>query len=316
MKKLKFLKIYFIFCILFLIFFFYKYKSLKIIKLVNKKNSDIKVCICTSGKKENRYIREFVEYYKKYGIDKIILYDNNDFDGERFEDVINDYIENGFVKLFNRRGKKREQLKILNHCYINNFKKFDWLIFYDLDEYIYLKNYTNIKDFLKLKKFEGCQTISLNWVYHTDNNLIYYKNKTLHERFPKKYEDKNNTKCLYPIKSILKGHIPNIKINCLHKLNSKLKRCNGFGIKPKMFTYLMQPDFQYYYIDHYYFKSLEEFIEKLNKGSAISYDNYKIKETILIRYFIMNDININKLNYIENKTHMNITLFKKYGLKE
>lgn len=31
------------------------------------------------------------------------------------------------------------------------------------------------------------------------------------------------------IKSILKGHIPRIKINCVHALNSKLKSCDGFG---------------------------------------------------------------------------------------
>ena len=40
--------------------------------------SKTKVCLCTFGKQENRYIREFVSYYKKIGIDKIyLLYDNN-----------------------------------------------------------------------------------------------------------------------------------------------------------------------------------------------------------------------------------------------
>ena len=32
-----------------------------------------KVCVCTLGKRENKYAREFVEHYKKYGIDKIII---------------------------------------------------------------------------------------------------------------------------------------------------------------------------------------------------------------------------------------------------
>jgi hypothetical protein len=43
--------------------------------------------------KKNKYIREFVEHYKNYGVDKIFLYDNNELNGERFEEVINDYIE-------------------------------------------------------------------------------------------------------------------------------------------------------------------------------------------------------------------------------
>ena len=58
---------------------------------INNYLNNIKVCLCTLGKNENKYIIEFVEYYKKYGVDKIILNDNNDVDGERFEKVIGDY---------------------------------------------------------------------------------------------------------------------------------------------------------------------------------------------------------------------------------
>ena len=47
-----------------------------------------KICICTVGKMENKYIKEFVEYYKHLGVDKIFLYDNNELNGEKFEDVI------------------------------------------------------------------------------------------------------------------------------------------------------------------------------------------------------------------------------------
>ena len=43
----------------------------------------MKICVCTLAKNENRYIKEFVEHYKKYGVDKIYLYDNNDIDGEK-----------------------------------------------------------------------------------------------------------------------------------------------------------------------------------------------------------------------------------------
>ena len=42
-----------------------------------KKIYRMKICICTIGKQENKYILEYIEYYKKLGIDKIYLYDNN-----------------------------------------------------------------------------------------------------------------------------------------------------------------------------------------------------------------------------------------------
>ena len=66
-----------------------------IYKFINNNSQyNIKVCLCTPGKNENRYIREFIDYYINYGVDKIFLYDNNDIEGEHFEEVINDYIKN------------------------------------------------------------------------------------------------------------------------------------------------------------------------------------------------------------------------------
>ena len=113
-----------------------------IVFLILIKKSKIKVCICTYGKNENRYIREFIQHYEKYDVDKIYLYDNNDIKGEKFEDVIQDYIDKGFVEIFNWRGKTRGIYKIMNLCYQRTYKKYDWLIFYELDEFIYLHNYS------------------------------------------------------------------------------------------------------------------------------------------------------------------------------
>ena len=112
--------------------------------------SNMKVCICTLGKNENRYILEFVEHYKKYGVDKIFLYDNNDLEGERFENVIGQYVYDKFVDIIDWRGVKGTSTYygIMDSCYQSYHDKYDWLIFYELDEFLYLKNYQNIKDYL------------------------------------------------------------------------------------------------------------------------------------------------------------------------
>ena len=112
-------------------------------------------------------------HYQKYGVNKIFLYDNNDVDGERFETVIGDYIKQGFVEIFNWRGKKEALYQIMNNCYQNNFNKYDWLIFYELDEFIHLSNYSDIKLFLNEEKFNKCNFVMLNLICHTDNNLSY-----------------------------------------------------------------------------------------------------------------------------------------------
>ena len=281
-------------------------------KLNKNKNKNIDVCVCTVGKLENRYIKEFLEHYKGYGVDKIFLYDNNDIDGEKFEDVIYNYIKEEFVTLIkNFRGKRQAALEIMNDCYKKNFRNYDWLIFFEIDEFIYLKNISNIKDFLKQSKFNKCQRIQLNWIFHTDNDLLFYDNRSLIERFPEREKKARGVKKgdWNGIKSILKGHIKNIKIKCIHTLNHHLKSCDGFGKYKKIDGIITRDaDFEYYYIDHYYSKSTEEFINKINRGDVLHKDNRidRIKT-----YFAYNKITHQKLDLIEKKIGLNLSEIRK-----
>ena len=80
------------------------------------------------------------------------------------------------------------------------------------------------------------------------NNLFFYDNRTLRERFPEKRKEKNGK--YLPgsrlIKSILKGNIDTeIKLN--HELNNKLITCNGFG------KIIRHPSLKTYKPDHYYY---------------------------------------------------------------
>ena len=50
-----------------IIIIFEIYVFLRILKI-----EKIKVCVCTIGKEENLYVREYVSHYKKYNVDRII----------------------------------------------------------------------------------------------------------------------------------------------------------------------------------------------------------------------------------------------------
>ena len=281
-------------------------------RVTNKKEKPLKVCICTLGKNENRYIREFVQYYKEIGVDKIFLYDNNNINDEKFEEIISDYLNKKLVKIFNWRGKHKAQFHIYKDCYFKYNKIFDWFIFYDIDEYIYLKNYSNIKEFLKESKFNHCNKIYLNWVIHTDNNLLKYDNRTLHKRFPQIQQTKNNY--IGTGKSILRGGILKIKIYDPHLIDRNIESCNGFGQKIRFINngfYMKNIDFEYYYIDHYYSKSLEEFIEKLNRGDACFQKEKAFIYHKINRYFKFNKITIEKIKYLEKKVGVNLSIYKK-----
>lgn len=278
----------------------------------NNKFKNIRVCLCTNGKKENLYVREYVEHYKNYGVDKIFIYDNNDENGERFEDSIKDYINMGFVEIINYRGLISPQAQVYKNCYKNNYKKYDWLIFFDMDEYIYLKNFKNIKTYLKKKRFNKCQRIQLNWIFHTDNNLLCYDNRTLAKRFPEREKKARGKKKggFQGVKSILKGNIET-NIYDVHILNQNLTGCDGFGkIKYIQSIATNISDFENFYIDHYYSKSTEEFVNKLMRGSAVhGFDlNHKMKRIDV--YFSINEVTLDKIDYIEKKTNLNLSKFR------
>ena len=278
----------------------------------SNKSINIKICICTLAKNENRYIKEFVEHYKKYGVDKIYLYDNNDIKGERIEEAIDKYVKNGFVKILNWRGKKQALYKIMNNCYQTNFNNYDFLLFYEIDEHIHLHNNISIKQFLSMPRFHYCEIIYLNLICHTDNNKLYYENKSLFERFPEKVPLNKLSGQRLEIKFALRGHIPNITIDNVHRGNTKNKNCNSFGHKNKYsIIYATEPDYKYYYIDHYYGKSTEEFIYKINNKASPIYNTTSFLYNRIEKYFSENEISFQKIEMIENGTGLNLSQYKK-----
>ena len=294
-------------------YFHYLRSNKKENKQINNKKS-LKVCICTLGKNENKYIKEFVKHYKKLGVDKIFLHDNNDISekAENFEDVISKYIKKDFVEIIDYRGKVAPQLDIYTECYKKHKNKFDWVIFFDIDEFIHLKGYDNIKDFLSEKRFNRCKLIYFNCLRHTDNDLLYYDNRSLSTRFP--YINWKSRS--FTLKTIARGSIKRISFHTSHWLDRNITGCNVFGEevipskKVKLNNNINEPKFKDYYIDHYCFKSTEEYINKINKGDGIfGFDNETRMHKINL-YFDYNRITKDKIKYIERNTGLNLSEFK------
>lgn len=301
MKQFKKISIKIIFNIIFFLI-------LLLYKTITINNKEIKICLCTVGKLENNYIVEFVEHYFKYNVDKIFLYDNNDINGERFEKILYKYVKINYVEIINYRGKIRVQKRVFYKCYLNNFNKYDWLMFYDIDEFINLKGFSNIKDYLKQNKFHNCESIYLNWIIHTDNNSLYYDNGSLFERFPEIYKNKRFCRG----KTILKGNLKKkLRFESTHVLDRTIGRCNGFGQKfNSIGINCRTPDFLFYYIDHFFSKSTEEFITKIVKGDGIFGNHINSLYNRIYIYFKLNVITLEKVNLIKQKTGLNISVIK------
>jgi hypothetical protein len=178
------------------------------------------VAICSIAKLENLYIKEFVEYYRKLGINKIYLYDNNDKNGENFNEILKEEVKSKFVKIINIRGKQKFQIPSYNHCYQKHLNDYSWFLFIDIDEYLYINNNCSLNDFLNNKKFENCDNIHINYKDLGDSDLLTYDNRTLIERFNK------NFRYVISMKSFVRGGLKNAKMN-IHRSYNVHKFCNS-----------------------------------------------------------------------------------------
>ena len=142
-------------------------------------------CFIGIGKQDNRYAKELVEHYISIGFEKFYLGDNNNLDVEPLSDVLKDYIIKGYVDIIDIRGKNVNQTIFYNYAFNLAKDKCKWLSFFDFDEHLEFtdKNMT-IQKYLSQDIFNKCDVVKIHWLMFYDNELIYYDNRTLKERFP------------------------------------------------------------------------------------------------------------------------------------
>ena len=270
------------------------------------------VGICTIGRDENLYAKEFIEYYLKLGIKKIIIYDNNEINGENFSDILKEYLINKKVEIIDIHGFESAQLPSYNHCYKTYGNQFDFLLFLDFDEFVIIEDIMDINTYLYNKKFKKCETIILNWIIYGDNNLVNYDNRTMIERFTKLINKYNRGK------SIIRTNIPNLIISSTHIIGINTEYfcdSNGKRIVPKSFYDFEAPNNSQAYIKHFFTKTAEEFCNKIKRGDGHFHKSHPFNINVLNSkiemFFNFNSITNEKLRIIEKCSGINLNKFRK-----
>ena len=276
----------------------------------NKKQ--IKIALCTMGKRENLYAKEFIDYYIKLGIDSIFIYDDNDLDSEKISDVI-DLSCKKYVTIYETKNKKIfNQSDAFTDCYLKNKQNFNWFLMVDMDEFLYIKN-DKLKKYLQSKVFNKCDFIKFHWLHPSDNNHLHYENKSLFERFKKPYK-----KSIF-IKSMVRGNIKNLKYWVHSPYISPFKNisCNNIGkiINDKNINIEFQSNINVKkaYIIHFNYKSTEEYINKYKRGYSNWFED-RLSDFLDIKikdYFRDNEITINKIDFFERELKINLSEYKK-----
>jgi len=114
------------------------------------------VCI---AKNEDRYIEEWARYHIKLGFDKIFIFCDN----WRPPDI---NIPN--VRFLNIEiNAENRQIEIYNYALLSFGFNYDFIAFFDVDEFLVLKLHKTVNELLADKK----QSVAVNWILFGNNSI-------------------------------------------------------------------------------------------------------------------------------------------------
>lgn len=129
-------------------------------------------CICAIAKAENDYINDWVNYYLKLGVSCISIFDNNDTSAEWIGNRIDSKLINTRVKIIPAHHLTAGfQVNVYTLFYNKANIYFDWIGFFDIDEFIVLPKHNTVTDFLSTIRSD-INVLRLNWQIYGDDGMI------------------------------------------------------------------------------------------------------------------------------------------------
>ena len=293
--------------------------------MINYKENKIAAIVCCRW--EENYILEFLNHYKKLGITKMFILDNNDSDYDKpLKPIIQQFIDEEFVEYCDYLDVDYIQKNCYNDIYFKHKNEYDYWLVIDVDEFIHLdEKYNTINDLLNDPIFFNVDVIQFPWIFMISENLQYhYEDIPLRTRFNIKgirsHNNKLDSTC---IKSLFKTsdniervnlHYPFYKDNkniiCKYS-NGKLNQ----NINELIYSYNAY-DLQNIqnYIEHYAYKSADEYVNKIIRGRANRRDKTNFEEItvnkLVFNYLKFLDINYNIYDIIQIKEYIGNKLTK------
>lgn len=223
--------------------------------------------VCAIIKDEGRHIGEWLAYYAALGAEAFYLYDNGSETplAESLADIVANSPELLF-RLHTIPGEKR-QMQAYNHCLATYKNECRWVAFIDLDEFIVPLEKNSIPEMLMAyEKYAG---LALSWKTFGTNG---------HKRPPPGLQTTNYTRAL-PFEAGMNTHVKNIVDPARFKKFLNPHRGETVGPddivvdvleRPAPAAFLDPPVWQVGHINHYYYRSREEFVKKLQVPRADS----------------------------------------------
>lgn len=228
-----------------------------LMKELQEKEYDYRFVICACIKDEEKYLDEWVSYHLSIGFEHIWLYDNYS------SNPVLEFVKNkswaNKVTVIQWEIKEYPQKEAYKN-FIDAKHNVEWVAFIDIDEFFDIKTGQNIAELMET--YKDVSAVHFNWEIYNANGLVHYDNRPLRERFTKIVR----TRDWFNGKTIVRPSC--VKTQLVH---------SSILFSPYMYVdtefYEKTYTYQNFFNDvcciaHYFTKSLEEWIEKINRGSV------------------------------------------------
>ena len=266
----------------------------------------MRIALCAIGRRENRYAREFVEHYLALGFDHIFICDNNHDGEEHFEDVLQDFIDRGVVSIRDYRNRVAVQMQAYTDIYARYGSTFDWMAFFDFDEFLTLRKGLTLQEWLT-GVLSDADTVFVNWMCYGDCGLVYDDGRGIQERFTvplpkdlkiyKKFPENEYVKCL------VRGSLSYGAVFDSPHYPKTARRCYTAAGRPCRAAAHHRQDHTTAWLRHYTTKTIEEWMrDKMQKGVG-SFTMEEFTRFYGNRFFLYNERTLEKETVISRYTN-------------
>lgn len=203
------------------------------------------VCI---AKNEDYYLEEWVNYNLKLGFDHIFIY-MNDWRTLFVHPKVTKIPFDGNIK----------QLHAYNSFRVTYKDQYDWVAYFDCDEFLYLQKHNSIQELIK--DYENSNAIAINCYMFGSDNKVKRESNSLLKTFTKRDKNVNEH-----IKVIVNMGIEST-MTLPHNLNIPATDTNNNLVKGP-FNYGGPTDVCY--ISHFYRKTYDDWLLRCDRGRADS----------------------------------------------
>ncbi len=237
---------------------------------------DVRCCAVTMVKNESENLEEWICYHMLVGIERFFIYDNESDDNTR--DILKPYIDKGIVTIIDWPGQGiRRQFEAFTHAVMHFCNEAEYMAVIDPDEFLLPTEYGKlvpdivdeiIEDY-RNKEFRGmteCGGVGFNWMvfgtgFHEKRpDALVTESYLYHSEHD--YQQNCHIKTIFNPRVAIGFSTSPHAVDYLPGYTSISEKCSYLFNSP----FFYDASYEKLRVNHYYYKSREEFTEKFRRN--------------------------------------------------